>query len=146
MKKKIISTVTNEEPNLNNATNEICSQSLSIPMVLTAPELRSGRWTEEEEAYCNQLIVDFELGLLDIPERTHLRYYLSVVLNCHQMRISTKYRGIDRGMHWCAVNYQLIIFHTLHCVCHSCDVCVQWASSCTRGKQACKDQMLTSNS
>ena len=72
--------------------------STPVPDVLkVGSDMRQGQWTAEEENYCEQLIVDFSAGILDIPPRTHLRYYLSVVLNCQQMRISTKYRKSDKG-------------------------------------------------
>ena len=42
----------------------------------------------EEEQFIASVIHDFELGLLDIPQDTHLRKYISRLLNCEDMRIS----------------------------------------------------------
>ncbi len=55
--------------------------------------LRKGKWTSEEEAYCNKVIYLFNKGLLPIPTGTTLRSYLSDKLNCDPMRITKKYSG-----------------------------------------------------
>jgi len=55
--------------------------------------LRKGKWTSEEEAYCNKVIYLFNRGLLPIPTGTTLRSYLSDKLNCDPMRITKKYSG-----------------------------------------------------
>ena len=55
--------------------------------------LRKGKWTSEEEAYCNKVINLFNKGLLPIPTGTTLRSYLSDKLNCDPMRITKKYSG-----------------------------------------------------
>jgi hypothetical protein len=58
-----------------------------------ASGLRKGKWTSEEEAYCNKVIYLFNRGLLPIPTGTTLRSYLSDKLNCDPMRITKKYSG-----------------------------------------------------
>lgn len=55
--------------------------------------LRRGKWTPEEEAYANRLIVEFKSGLLPLTDGTTLRTFLSKLLNCDPMRISKKFVG-----------------------------------------------------
>ena len=57
------------------------------------PELRRGKWTQEEEAYANRLIQEFKAGLLPLTDGTTLRTFLSKLLNCDPMRISKKFVG-----------------------------------------------------
>ena len=57
------------------------------------PPLRRGKWTAEEEAYANRLILEFKAGLLPLQEGTTLRTFLSKLLNCDPMRISKKFVG-----------------------------------------------------
>jgi hypothetical protein len=42
---------------------------------------RKGKWTEEEEAYAENIVAAFNAGLLDIPPGTTLRSALSELLN-----------------------------------------------------------------
>jgi hypothetical protein len=55
--------------------------------------LRRGKWTTEEEAYANRLILEFKMGLLPLTDGTTLRTFLSKLLNCDPMRISKKFVG-----------------------------------------------------
>lgn len=57
------------------------------------PPLRRGKWTAEEEAYANRLIIEFKAGLLPLTDGTTLRTFLSKLLNCDPMRISKKFVG-----------------------------------------------------
>jgi len=57
------------------------------------PPLRRGKWTPEEEAYANRLIMEFKSGLLPLTDGTTLRTFLSKLLNCDPMRISKKFVG-----------------------------------------------------
>lgn len=57
------------------------------------PPLRRGKWTPEEEAYANRLILEFKSGLLPLTDGTTLRTFLSKLLNCDPMRISKKFVG-----------------------------------------------------
>ena len=57
------------------------------------PPLRRGKWTPEEEAYANRLILEFKAGLLPLTDGTTLRTFLSKLLNCDPMRISKKFVG-----------------------------------------------------
>ena len=51
----------------------------------------SGRWTIEEEAYCDALIHEFRAGTLkDVEEGATLRNFLADAVSCHPKRISKK--------------------------------------------------------
>ncbi len=57
-------------------------------------DIRSGKWTSEEESVANKLIHAFEMGQLDdCPEGATLRSYLAKKLSCAPMRISKKFAG-----------------------------------------------------
>jgi hypothetical protein len=57
-------------------------------------DIRSGKWTAEEESVASKLIYAFEMGQLDdCPEGSTLRSYLAKKLNCAPMRISKKFAG-----------------------------------------------------
>lgn len=59
---------------------------------------KTGKWTQEEEAYASKLIHDFEAGMLtDCEEGATLRSYLSRMLKCSPMRISKKFAGRNIG-------------------------------------------------
>jgi hypothetical protein len=63
-------------------------------------DLRSGKWTPEEEVYADAVIAQFESGTLsDCAEGKTLRAYLSKKLNCIPMRVSKKYGGKCIGKH-----------------------------------------------
>lgn len=47
----------------------------------SSPLLRKGKWTAEEEAYVERIILDFSRGFLALPSGTTLRGYLSEKLN-----------------------------------------------------------------
>ena len=58
-------------------------------------KLRRGKWTSEEEAYAELLIVEFEKGTVEGCENgCTLRSFLSKKLHCAPMRISKKYAGM----------------------------------------------------
>ena len=51
----------------------------------------SGRWTVEEEAFCDALIFEFRAGTLkDVEEGATLRNFLADAVGCHPKRISKK--------------------------------------------------------
>lgn len=57
-------------------------------------KLRRGKWTQEEEAYAELLIQEFEKGtVLGCENGCTLRSFLSKKLHCAPMRISKKYAG-----------------------------------------------------
>lgn len=71
-------------------------QAARMPQQHGAPmkqERRKGKWTAEEEDYVMKIIELFNLGLLQLPEGTTLRVYLSQALNCDPMRITKKFTG-----------------------------------------------------
>ena len=63
------------------------------PLELLSTKARRGKWTAEEERFVGRIIEDFNLGILDVPQGTTLRNFLSSVLNCDPMRITKKYTG-----------------------------------------------------
>lgn len=63
------------------------------PPELLSPKARRGKWTAEEEQFVARIVEDFNLGILDVPQGTTLRNFLSSVLNCDPMRITKKYTG-----------------------------------------------------
>jgi hypothetical protein len=61
---------------------------------ISVNDRRSGKWSSAEESFANQLVTDFERGLLDdCEEGCTLRSYLARRLNCAPMRISKKFAG-----------------------------------------------------
>mmetsp|Transcript_22133 Transcript_22133/g.32687 ORF Transcript_22133/g.32687 Transcript_22133/m.32687 type:complete len:755 (-) Transcript_22133:498-2762(-) len=63
-------------------------------------KLRRGKWTQEEEAYAELLIQEFEKGtVVGCENGCTLRSFLSKKLHCAPMRISKKYAGKSIGKH-----------------------------------------------
>jgi hypothetical protein len=56
-------------------------------------ELRTGRWTPEETAYCDKLIELFEGGFLPLPDDTKLNDFLSNMLKSKQSRLTKKMKN-----------------------------------------------------
>lgn len=56
-------------------------------------DLRTGRWTSEETAYCDQLIEKFERGLLPIVDGIKLNDFLSNMLKSKQSRLTKKMKN-----------------------------------------------------
>lgn len=52
--------------------------------------LRIGRWTKEETAYCDKLVLLFQQGKLPIPTHTKLNDFLSYLLKSKATRLSKK--------------------------------------------------------
>eukprot|EP00956_Cyclotella_meneghiniana_P025710 scaffold54222_cov65-Cyclotella_meneghiniana.AAC.1 len=60
--------------------------------------LRGGKWTPEESAYANRLIVEFKEGTLPLPPNNiTLRKFLSGTLGCDPLRITKKFKGGNGG-------------------------------------------------
>jgi hypothetical protein len=60
-----------------------------------SPTWRGGQWTAKEEAYTEELISNFKLGILpNVVNGKSLRFFLSEQLNCDPMRITKKVRII----------------------------------------------------
>lgn len=53
-------------------------------------ELRTGRWTNEEMAFCDKLILCFKDGLLPVTDGVKLNDFLSSVLRSKQSRLTKK--------------------------------------------------------
>ncbi|TMW59411.1 hypothetical protein Poli38472_004480 [Pythium oligandrum] len=60
------------------------------PKALQPVYTRSGPWSRQEEEYAAALIDAFFRGILDLPEGTTLRAFLTSRLGCNPMRISKK--------------------------------------------------------
>ncbi|GKY95240.1 hypothetical protein MPSEU_000486600 [Mayamaea pseudoterrestris] len=56
-------------------------------------ELRTGRWTAEETAYCDKLIDLFDSGSLAIPDSLKLNDFLSLMLKSKQSRLTKKMKN-----------------------------------------------------
>jgi len=79
----------------NSSKNNLNSNSVFDQM-----NLRRGKWTQEEEAYAEFLIQEFEKGtVIDCENGCTLRSFLSKKLHCAPMRISKKYAGKSIGKH-----------------------------------------------
>ena len=62
------------------------------------PDLRSGGWTTEEEAYANHVTKLFLLGKVpNCPDGTTLRTLLASLLNCLPLRVSKKHGKLPIG-------------------------------------------------
>jgi hypothetical protein len=70
---------------------------IETPPIFRNRNLRSGKWTTEEEAYADILIDLFEKGHIDEKNGCTLRSFLSRKLHCAPMRISKKYAGKGIG-------------------------------------------------
>lgn len=83
-----------EEHDENDAISCSLLGTLSVPNALrNRLDLRSGKWTKEEEQFAFTIIQHFQNGTLNVPETATLRQCLSVALNCDAMRISKKFAG-----------------------------------------------------
>ena len=56
-------------------------------------DLRTGRWTTEETAYCDQLIDKFERGMLPLGDGIKLNDFLSNMLKSKQSRLTKKMKN-----------------------------------------------------
>ena len=57
------------------------SEKSDITPVFTDPNLRKGKWTQEEEDYATKIISLFNRGMLPLLAGTTLRTYLSEILH-----------------------------------------------------------------
>lgn len=58
-----------------------------------ADDLRTGRWTPEEEAYCGLLVEKFGAGLLPLLDGTKLNDFLAGMLKSKQSRLTKKMKN-----------------------------------------------------
>lgn len=56
-------------------------------------DLRTGRWTPEEMAYCDKLVEKFDAGLLPLLDGTKLNDFLSGMLKSKQSRLTKKMKN-----------------------------------------------------
>lgn len=61
--------------------------------VAEAADLRTGRWTTQETAYCDKLITLFEKGQLPIPNGIKLNDFLAGMLKSKQARLTKKMKN-----------------------------------------------------
>eukprot|EP00956_Cyclotella_meneghiniana_P023157 scaffold44608_cov87-Cyclotella_meneghiniana.AAC.10 len=64
-----------------------------------AKVIRQGKWTPEELAYANRLIVEFKRGTLPLSPNITLREFLSRTLRCDHMRITKKFGSSNWGVY-----------------------------------------------
>jgi hypothetical protein len=77
--------------------SHVYTASLTSNAIFRGRKKRSGKWSNEEEAYADLLIELFEKGLIDEQNGCTLRSCLSRRLHCLPMRISKKYAGKGIG-------------------------------------------------
>jgi hypothetical protein len=58
-----------------------------------ADDLRTGRWTPEEMAYCDMLVTKFNAGLLPLLDGTKLNDFLAGMLKSKQSRLTKKMKN-----------------------------------------------------
>jgi hypothetical protein len=80
-------------PTMTNGLFSKPPTAADINEPIPTSQMRKGKWTTEESAYCDRLIEEFKKGNLPLAEGTTLRTFLSKLLNCDPMRISKKYTG-----------------------------------------------------
>ena len=78
--------------NLSSSTSAVNEEGASAA-VGELSELRTGRWTPEETAYCDKLIYCFEQGYLPIPDKMKLNDFLSTMLKSKQSRLTKKMKN-----------------------------------------------------
>ena len=90
-----LATRMNEEPNFvltSEALIEAAGEGADT--LLSDGKMRRGKWTKEEEAYANNIIRDFQDGIINNAEiGITLRSLLADKLLCDPMRISKKFAG-----------------------------------------------------
>ncbi|EQC37409.1 hypothetical protein SDRG_05013 [Saprolegnia diclina VS20] len=66
---------------------------------------RAGPFTPQEVVYVEQVADDFRSGLIDdVPNGTHLRQYLSMLLRCQPMRLSKRFIMSSNTLGLCIYN------------------------------------------
>ena len=92
-KKRQNATVTRLNPSLKTAGNEITAGDEPTSSTGESSDLRTGRWTQEEIAYCDKLIEHFSDGTLPIPEKLKLNDFLANMLKSKQSRLTKKMKN-----------------------------------------------------
>ena len=80
---------------LRNADSKRKSKSKGESSVvdLDSKDCRTGRWTQEETAYVDEIITMFELGKLPLSNGIKLNDFLSGILQCKQSRLTKKMKN-----------------------------------------------------
>ena len=92
-KKRQNATVTRLNPCLKTAVNDITAGDEPTSSTGESSDLRTGRWTPEEIAYCDKLIEHFSNGSLPIPEKLKLNDFLANMLKSKQSRLTKKMKN-----------------------------------------------------
>lgn len=92
-KKRQNATVTRLNPSLKSTTQEITAGDEPTSSTGESSDLRTGRWTPEEIAYCDKLIEHFSNGTLPIPEKLKLNDFLANMLKSKQSRLTKKMKN-----------------------------------------------------
>lgn len=92
-KKRQNATVTRLNPSLKTAAKEITAGDEPTSSTGESSDLRTGRWTAEEIAYCDKLIEHFSNGSLPIPEKLKLNDFLANMLKSKQSRLTKKMKN-----------------------------------------------------
>jgi len=92
-KKRQNATVTRLNPSLKSAAQEITAGDEPTSSTGESSDLRTGRWTPEEIAYCDKLIEHFSNGILPIPEKLKLNDFLANMLKSKQSRLTKKMKN-----------------------------------------------------
>lgn len=92
-KKRQNATVTRLNPRIKTAANDISAGDESTTSTGESSDLRTGRWTAEEIAYCDKLIDHFSSGSLPIPEKIKLNDFLANMLKSKQSRLTKKMKN-----------------------------------------------------
>ncbi|KAL3939924.1 MAG: hypothetical protein SGBAC_005433 [Bacillariaceae sp.] len=80
-------------PSREKDRSEIVHDSIEDEALFEDKKLRSGKFTQPEEAYGDILIELFAKGLADVEKGTSLRTFLSKALHCAPMRVTKKIAG-----------------------------------------------------
>lgn len=92
-KKRQNATVTRLNPSLKTVVTEITAGDEPTSSTGESSDLRTGRWTTEEIAYCDKLIEHFSHGVLPIPEKLKLNDFLANMLKSKQSRLTKKMKN-----------------------------------------------------
>jgi hypothetical protein len=76
-----------------NAKDSVDAEEKGKTSAGESTELRTGRWTPEETAYCDKLIELFEGGFLPLPDGTKLNDFLASMLKSKQSRLTKKMKN-----------------------------------------------------
>jgi hypothetical protein len=76
-----------------NATIARLNPTASTTIAEESDDLRTGRWTNEEMAYCDKLVEKFQAGQLPLLDGTKLNDFLAGMLKSKQSRLTKKMKN-----------------------------------------------------